>query len=96
MNFNKLNPFKKHEQVPRQEPESAEEEVIMPISDAEFQHKIGMLDLGKNQYLTEIGRTEFMDGVNNAIKNGDITQEQVLRDLKNLQGVEFYEKYKAE
>jgi hypothetical protein len=92
--FNKLNPFKKQEQVPRRESVSVEEDVILPISDAEFKHKIGMLSLGKNQYLTEIGRTEFVDGINNAIENGNIAQEQVLRDLKNLQGMEFYEKYK--
>ncbi len=98
MNFNKLNPFKKQEQVQKSEAvqnESVQEEITVPISDAEFEHKLGMFRPGKNQFLTEIGKAEFLNGIKNAIANEETTQEQVLKDLKNLEPMDFYEKYKV-
>ncbi len=95
--FNKLNPFKKQKQVQKPkiiQNKSIQEEVITPISDAEFEHKLGMFRPEKNQFLTEIGKTEFLNGIKNAIANRETTQGQVLKDLKNLELMDFYEKYK--
>jgi hypothetical protein len=63
------------------------------ISDAEFEHVIKMFTPGKNSMLTSIGKEEFVESVKEFIQKGEKTKEEILQDMKDLSGEEFYKKY---
>lgn len=63
------------------------------ISDAQFEHFIGMFMPGKNSLLTTIGKQEFMESVKGFLERGEKTKEEILQDMKDLSGEEFYKKY---
>ncbi len=94
-----MNPFKnlfnKQETEKPTEHKNYVPENFEGISDAQFEHFIGMFNPGKNSLLTTIGKQEFMESVKGFLERGEKTKEEILQDMKDLSGNEFYKKYKS-
>lgn len=63
------------------------------ISDTQFEHVISMFMPGKNSLLTPLGKQEFMESIKGFLERGEKTKEEILQDMKDLPGEEFYKKY---
>lgn len=92
-----MNPFKnlfnKQENKQPAEYKNFVPENFEGISDAQFEHVVGMFRLSQNSLLTSTGKEEFIQSIKNIIEKGETTKEEVLQDMKDLSGEEFYKKY---
>ena len=95
-----MNPFKNLFKNQTEIKKTVEHKNYVPenfegISDAEFDHVVGMFTPGENSILTDAGRGEFLNSVKSVIERGEKTKEEILEDMRDLPAEEFYIKYNS-
>lgn len=95
-----MNPFKNLFDRKKENKKTVEHKNYVPenfegISDAQFDHVIGMFSPGENSILTHAGRDEFLNSVKSFIERGEKTKEEILEDMRDLPAEEFYIKYNS-